>query len=145
MFDMCVTMRAVAERTQIAALAGKTRQIAAVDREADYRFTTIGQSNDGECMEQEKCTTILLPWMLLSLMYQRVRNFYCTSFCGRKSTQLRWMPTVAAVRACKAASGSVAGAYSTRAPQAERGGVVGQGGRGKEKLNERIIRRLVFW
>jgi len=55
------------------------------------------------------------------------------------------MPTVAAVRACKAASGSVAGAYSTRAPEAERGGVVGQGGRGKEKLNERIVRRLVFW
>ena len=53
------------------------------------------------------------------------------------------MPTVAAVRACKAASGSVAGAY--RAPEAERGGVVGQGGRGKEKLNERIVRRLVFW
>ena len=94
-------------------------------------------------MEPEKCTTILLPWMLLSLMYQRVRNFYCTSFCDRKSTQLRWMPTVAAVRACKAASGSVAGAY--RAPEAERGGVVGQGGRGKEKLNERIVRRLVFW
>ena len=55
------------------------------------------------------------------------------------------MPTVAAVRACKAASGSVAGANSTRAPEAERGGVVGQGGRGKEKLNERIVRRLVFW
>ena len=95
-------------------------------------------------MEPEKCTTILLPWMLLNLMYQRVRNFYCTSFCDRKSTQLRWMPTVAAVRACKAASGSVAGAYSTRAPEAERGGVVGQGGRGKEKLNESIVRRLVF-
>ena len=54
------------------------------------------------------------------------------------------MPTVAAVRACKAASGSVAGAYSTRAPEAERGGVVGQGDRGKEKLNESIVRRLVF-
>ena len=64
-------MATVPTPSQNAALSGKTRQIAAVDREADYRFTTIGQSNDGECMEQEKCTTILLPWMLLSLMYQR--------------------------------------------------------------------------
>ena len=99
-------------------------------------------------MEPEKCTTILLPWMLLNLMYQRVRNFYCTSFCDRKSTQLRWMPTVAAVRACKAGFRECGGVWrglnSTRAPEAERGGVVGQGGRGKEKLNESIVRRLVF-
>ena len=84
-------------------------------------------------MEQEKCTTILLPWMLLSLMYQRVRNFYCTSFCDRKSTQLRWMPTVAAVRACKAASGSVAGCGGGLLYQSTRGGTRGRCGARRQR------------
>ncbi len=43
----CVTA-AVRCTSQIAALSGKTRQIGAVDRRADYRFTTIGQTKARE-------------------------------------------------------------------------------------------------
>jgi len=43
-------MAAVAERTQIAALAGKTRQIGAVGQKSDYRFTTNGRSKTEDCI-----------------------------------------------------------------------------------------------
>ncbi len=52
-------MATVGDRTHIAALAGKTRQIGAIGRKADYRFTTTGRSKIEECTEPEKCTTIL--------------------------------------------------------------------------------------
>ena len=100
-------------------------------------------------MEPEKCTTILLPWMLLNLMYQRVRNFYCTSFCDRKSTQLRWMPTVAAVRACMAASGSVAGCGGgLTLPEHQRrnaGALWGKEAEAKESLMKALSEGLFFW
>ena len=50
-----------------------------------------------------------------------LRRFY-----DRQSAERRWMPTVAAVRACKAASGRGAGIYSAGTPEAERGAVVGE-------------------
>ncbi len=39
------------EQMQIAALAGKTRQIAAVGQKFDYRFTTIDGSKTAGCTE----------------------------------------------------------------------------------------------
>ena len=50
----------VGDRTHIAALAGKMRQIGAVGEKQNYRFTTTERSKVERCTEPEICTTILL-------------------------------------------------------------------------------------
>lgn len=54
------------------------RQIGAIGRKADYRFTTTGRSKTVGCMEPGKCTTILLLRVLETLIHQHVQRFECT-------------------------------------------------------------------